>query len=145
MSLLEQIEVSGTAPQPARVLFELLSDYRRIDSVIDGLEPLSPLTGDEAAPRRFASHMAIAGRLHRVELHLAELRPPSLVTWAGLGGDDRSVSFRLAEEESGTKVVIVTRYPSPQGLAGTFTRPLVAATIRERAERTLRLLASPPG
>lgn len=136
---MEHIEVSGTAPHPITAVYGVLSDYRRVDAVIEGLEPLSPL-GDDSAGRRFSSRMTIGGRLHRVELRLAELQPPSLVTWAGLGGEDRSVSFHLVEVEPGTMVTIATRYAAPDGLAGTIARPLVAAAVRERAERTLKLL-----
>ena len=140
MPELAVVEVSGSIPYAVVTVFELLSDYSRVNSVIDGLEALSPLDQNCGVGARFTARFRIAGRSHTLELRLEEARRAELVTWTGLGGSDRSVAFHLAAAGEKTSLRIVTRYPPAAGLAGFLARPVVASTVREHAERTLGLL-----
>ncbi len=140
MAQLTRIEVGGSLPHPAEAVFDLLSDYSRVDAVIDGLEPLSPIGASSGVGARFAASITIAGHRHSVELELSEACRPVLVTWSGLGGEDRTITFHLARRQQATDLRIVASYLAPDGLSGALTRPLVATAVRQMAERTLRLL-----
>lgn len=146
MSETERVEISGRVGRSAQDLFSLLSDYRRVHLVIEGLEPLAPLPGRDGSPDRFSAHMLIGGRRVRLELALREALEPTVVTWQGIGGESRSISFHLSEVSADeTDVTVTARYERPSGLSGLLTAPVVAEAIRHRGTKTLALLARSEG
>jgi uncharacterized membrane protein len=144
MGEITRVEVSGTVSRPLDELFGLLSDYRRIHQVIEGLEPLSPLATDGEPGGRFSARMHLGRSLVELELSLTKVQRPSLVTWCGLGGEGRCVCFQLSELPTGeTGVVITASYERPPGLGGILSAPVVNEAIRHRGAKTLELLRRP--
>jgi uncharacterized membrane protein len=139
-----RVEISGTVSRPVGEVFDLLSDYRRIHEVIEGLEPLSPLETHGGAGNRFSARMHLGRSLVELELTLREVQRPSVVTWCGVGGEGRCVCFQLSELSTGdTEVVIAATYERPTGLGGILSAPVVNEAIRHRGAKTLELLRNP--
>lgn len=135
------VRAQTTLEARAASLFALLSDYKHAETIIDGLEELTPV-GDKTSGvgARFRARMRVGPKKFGAEIEIGALTKDRLVSWVASGGDNRSITFELDEEGGSTTVGLTVNYERPDGLAGRLLASVVDETVRAKAGDTLTRL-----
>ena len=135
------IRASATIAAPAGVLFACLADYRRAEALVEGLDGLSPVSGQTTGRgAQFEADLDVGIRTLHTTIVIADYEPDRSITWSSAGDEGQSLTFDLEPAGDATAVRLAVSYEEPGGLAGALVAPFVERTVQHRADTALQRL-----